>query len=76
VCALEKNKVLKENEMKNQLIDKWSLVFAAISFSISFLIVFSTTLEFFGSLFAAGLTAALAWISYVVVRLTILAFKK
>jgi hypothetical protein len=62
--------------MKHQLLEKRGLVFATFSFLISFFIVYTNTVEFFGSLLAAVLTAALAWISYVVVRLTILALKK
>lgn len=62
--------------MNHQLIEKWGFVFAIALFLISFLIVFTNTLEFFGSLLAALLTAALGWAAFVIVRLTILAIKK
>ncbi len=62
--------------MEKELIEKWGYRFAAALFLISFFIVFYNSSEFFGSLTAALLTAALGWASYVIVRLTILAFRK
>lgn len=62
--------------MNHQLIEKWGFVFAIALFLISFFIVFTNTYDFFGSLLAALLTAALGWAAFVIVRLTILAFKK
>lgn len=62
--------------MGQALFEKGGLLFAAATLFISFIIIFYNSGEFFGSLWAALLTAALCWISYVMVRLTILAIKK
>jgi len=62
--------------MKQQIIEKWSLAFAAALFLISFIIIYTNTYKFLGSLSAAMLSATLGWVSFVIIRLTILALKK
>lgn len=61
--------------MTPKLIDTGSFIFAGISFIGSFLIVYSETQQLLGSIAAAVLTAALCWVSYVLVRWLILALK-
>lgn len=61
--------------MQPRLIDIGSFIFAGLSFLGSFFIVYSETQKFMGSLTAAILTAALCWVSYVLVRWLILALK-
>ncbi|HRD55535.1 MAG TPA: hypothetical protein PLC42_03970 [Parachlamydiaceae bacterium] len=56
--------------MQKKIIDKLSLIFASVLFLISFLLIFSYTSEFLGSIAAALLTAALGWAAFVIVRLT------
>lgn len=61
--------------MERNLVDKWSFVFAAVVLVLGILIFFNDTNEFLGSLGAAILAAALAWISYILVRLVVLTIK-
>jgi|GEM_PF-2451036 len=62
--------------MGHQLFEKNCLIFAIALFIISFIIIYYNSVEFLSSVFAALLTALLGWVSYVIVRLAILAFKK
>lgn len=62
--------------MGHPLIEKNGLIFAIALFITSFIIIYYNSAEFLSSVFAALLTALLGWVSYVIVRLAILAFKK
>lgn len=68
--------MLYEIKMRYKLIDHFSLMVAGIAFLVALLIYFTNTQEFWGSLVAAILTSALAWIAYVLTRLIYLALKK
>lgn len=59
--------------MQLRLFDKFSYIIAAIAFVLSFMIVYSDTAEFWGSLLAAILTGSLVWLGYVLMRWLILA---
>lgn len=61
--------------MQKELINRSSFIFAGCLFLISFILIFSYTLEFLGSATAAILTASLGWAAYVIVRLTWLSLK-
>lgn len=62
--------------MGYQLFEKTGLIFAVALFTISFIIIYYNSVEFLSSIFASLLTALLGWVSFVIVRLAILAFKK
>ncbi len=62
--------------MGHPLIEKNGLIFTIALFIISFIIIYYNSVEFLSSVFASLLTALLGWVSYVIVRLAILAFKK
>lgn len=61
--------------MKENLIDQNSRYFALIVFLFSLILFFINTSKFWQSLIAAILAAALAWFSYVGIRLIYLTFK-
>lgn len=54
-------------------IDKLSIVIAGVALVLSFIIFFSNTKEFGGSLTAALMTAALVWGTYIILRWLLLA---
>lgn len=56
-----------------KIVDRISLLIAAVTFFFSFFIFFSDTKIFFGSLAAALMTAGLVWATYVVLRWLLLA---
>lgn len=56
-----------------KIIDTGSLVAAGGTLLASFVLFFRDTHEFFGSLAAAIMTAALVWATYVVLRWLVLA---
>lgn len=58
------------------LIDRYSFAFAVAILLGGLLLFYHNTNEFIGSLVAAILSAALAWMAYVLVRLVILALRK
>lgn len=58
------------------LIDKTSFWVAGITLLFALILFFNDTGEFFGSLTAALLAAALMWVAYVLTRWLILAIKK
>jgi hypothetical protein len=59
-----------------KLIDTKSYVVALVVLILGFFLFFSDTFEFLKSFGAAILLAALVWISYIMVRLLILALRK
>lgn len=58
------------------IIDKRSYIIALATLVLSFILFFSQTLEFMKSIGAATLLAALVWISYIMIRLLIIALRK
>lgn len=58
------------------LLDKNGFIFAALVLIFSFLLFLSDTNKLMGSFAAALLAAALAWLSYVVIRWLIMALRK
>lgn len=58
------------------LIDNTSFVVAGITFLFALILSYNDTDEFFGSLTAAVLAAALMWVAYVLTRWLILALRK
>lgn len=62
--------------MDKKIIDRPSVLFAFAVFIFSFLFIFYYSTEFLSSLAAAVMTAALSFAAYVIVRITLLTFKK
>lgn len=57
------------------LVDKTSFIVSAITLVFALILFYSNTGEFFGSLGAAILAAALMWVAYVLTRWLYLAIK-
>lgn len=58
-----------------KLVDLFSYAFAVLILILGFFLFYSQTNEFTGSLGAAVLAAALAWVSYILMRWLILSLK-
>lgn len=58
------------------IIDKMSYIVSFTALILGFILFFYDTFEFAKSFGAAVLLAGLVWISYIMVRLLILAFRK
>lgn len=61
--------------MRTNMIDKVSYIIAVITLVFGFFLFYSQTDEIVGSFAAACLAAALAWVSYVLMRWLVLALK-
>lgn len=61
---------------KKEIINQTSYIFAGIMLIFSFYLFYNDTHLFWKSLWAAVLAAGLFWVSYVLVRWLILAFRK
>jgi hypothetical protein len=59
--------------MQSKFVDKLSLAIGVATLIVSFVIFFSDTKEFGGSLAAALMTAGLVWATYIILRWLILA---
>ena len=61
---------------KEKVIEPIGFIVAITSFIFSFLIYFYYSFELLGSLFAAFLTAAIVWATYIVLRWVYLAIRE
>jgi hypothetical protein len=61
---------------QNQIIDRTGVTIGIVTLIFSFILFISQSQMFVGSLFAAVLSAGLAWLTYIVVRLLVLTFSK
>lgn len=59
-----------------QAMERTSLIIAGVTLVFSFFLFFSQSDMFVGSLFAALMSAGLAWLTYVVIKMIVLAFTK
>lgn len=62
--------------MQQKLVDLMSFIFAGVIFLITLIVFYSDSGAFLGSLIAAIISGALAWISYVLTRWLALALRK
>lgn len=60
----------------NKIVDSTGFIVAGISGIFSLLLFYRNTDSFWGSLGAAIIAAGLIWLSYVIMRLLVLALKK
>lgn len=61
---------------ENKIIDRTGVIIGIVTLIFSFFLFISQSQMFIGSLFAAILSAGLAWLTYIVVRLLVLTFSK
>lgn len=59
-----------------KLVEPTGFIVAGITLLLSLLLFYSDTKSFLGSFSAALMAAGLIWISYVIVRMLVLAFKR
>lgn len=59
----------------NEIFDRNGTILATVVFVLSFLLFFSDTSSFWGSIGAAAISAGLVWITYVIIRWMFLAAK-
>ncbi len=60
---------------REHLLDRLGFILTGIFFIFSLILFFNYTKAFIGSCVAALLAAALFWVSYVLIRLVVLAFR-
>lgn len=65
-----------KEENRDKIIEPIGYIVAGVTFLISLILFYIDTTMFAGSLFAALISSALAWATYIVLRWALLAFRE